>query len=507
MLDVSFVLRAQGDLGSAAAGASDPGSPTYHHYLTPAQIAEQYGPSPADVARAEKVLRAAGMTLATPQPRDLLLGARGTAGQLETLLGVHLLRYRLASGRIAIAPDVSPHLLAAFGGAVTGVLGLDTRAALHTGAILAPAAPRQAPAPAGYTPEDLASAYDLGPLYAAGLNGSKQTVALAEIDTFSPADVQSFDQQFNVQAGPLQVIKVEGGASSSSPEPALDIEVVHAIAPRASILVYESPEDLLSVARMLSQIVTDNRAQVLSVSLGVCEQGLDPSIARTFLSTLNNTFQRAATQGMSVLVASGDNGAYDCQSNTLSVGAVAANPNVTAVGGTALFLGATSGYGHEAGWEGPLEEAGTGGGVSVLYQRPSWQVGPGVSNQYSDGARQVPDVSANADPDTGYLIYYTTGKCQSDCWQLMGGTSAATPLWASIVLLANQQAQAHGKPPLGFLNPALYRLGASTTAGQVYHDVTIGGNLYYQATTAWDYATGWGSPDGARLVTALLALG
>jgi kumamolisin len=506
MLDVSFVLRSRGDLGSAAAGASDPRSPSYHHYLTPAQIAQQYGASLADVARVEAVLRGAEMTVTPPQPGDLLLGARGTAGQLDALLDVHLLRYRLASGKIAIAPDTTLHIPAVFGGAVTGVLGLDTRATLHTGAMLAPMAPQQAPAPAGYTPTDLASAYDLGPLHSGGLDGSKQTIALAEIDTFSPADVQSFDQQFSIQAGPLQVIKVQGGASSRSPEPALDIEVVHAIAPRASILVYESPEDLLSVARMLSQVVTDNRAQVLSVSLGVCERGLDPSISRTFLSTLNNTFQRAAAQGMSVLVASGDNGAYDCQSNTLSVGAVAANPNVTAVGGTALFLGSTSRYDHEAGWEGPLEEAGSGGGVSVLYARPSWQTGPGVSNQYSDGARQVPDVSADADPDTGYLIYYTTSKCQGDCWQLMGGTSAATPLWASIVLLANQQAQVHGKPPMGFLNPALYRLGASAAAAQVYHDITLGGNLYYQAATAWDYATGWGSPDGARLVSGLVAL-
>jgi kumamolisin len=509
---VSFVLRARGDLSQRAAAAGDPLSPGYHQYLTPAQIAQQYGPDPADVARTAAVLRANGLDITAPTLDGVLLSAHGTVGRIEQLLGIHLIQYRDANGELSFAPDGAPHLPAAFGGAITGVLGLDTRTHMRTGVSLAPSTLRQAQGVAGFTPANLESAYDLGPLHQAGRDGSGQTIALAEIDTFNSADVQSYDQVFGISAPALQVIKVNGGATARSPEPVLDIEVVRAIAPRANVLVYESPEDLLSVARMLSQIVSDNRTKVISVRLGTCERGLDPSIAQSFLSSLNNTFQRAAAQGISALVASGDSGAYDCQDNALSVGALAANPYVTAVGGTALFL--TGGrYASEAGWEGPLEAAGSGGGVSVLYKRPSWQSGSGVANQYSTGMRQVPDVSANADPLTGYLIYYTTHGCRGEsCWQIMGGTSAGTPLWAALIVLANQQAQAGGKPPLGFLNPALYRLGAGggatgSTTGPVYHDVTRGGNLYYEATAGWDYCTGWGSPDGARLVSALLALG
>ena len=507
MLDVSFVLRTPTGLAQAAAASSDPRSAAYHHYLTPAQIAQQYGPTLDDVARTEAVLRTGGLTVTSAAPQGVLLDARGTASQIETLLGVRLIQYRAANGSLSFAPDGPVRLPVSFGGAVTGVLGLDTRSTVHTGALLASSKLPQPGGVTGYRPSDLEHAYDLAPLHQAGLDGSKQTVALAEIDTLNPGDVQTFDAGFGLSAPAMQVIKVNGGATTTSPEPVLDIEVVQAVAPHANILVYESPQDLLSVARMLSRIVTDNRAQVLSMSLGTCEQGLDPSIAQSFLATLDNAFQRAASQGMSVLVASGDSGAYDCQDNTLSVGAVAANPYVTAVGGTALFL-SSGNYGHEAGWEGPLESAGGGGGVSTVYQRPSWQTGPGVENQYSTGGRQVPDVSADADPLTGYLIYYSTRDCQGDqCWQVVGGTSAATPLWAGLILLANQQAQIQGKPHLGFLDPALYRLGADASAGQVYHDVTMGGNLYYLATPSWDYSTGWGSPDGARLVSALLALG
>jgi kumamolisin len=176
------------------------------------------------------------------------------------------------------------------------------------------------------------------------------------------------------------------------------------------------------------------------------------------------------------------------------------------VGGTALFLTAGGGYGHEAGWEGPLEAAGSGGGVSTVYGEPSWQTGPGVSNSYSDGMRQVPDVAAAADPLTGYAIYYTSQGCTGvNCFTIVGGTSAATPLWAGLILLGNQLASSNGAGPLGFLDPALYSL-AATHPGD-FHDVTIGGNLYYAAGANWDYATGWGSPDAALLVPALARSG
>jgi kumamolisin len=321
--------------------------------------------------------------------------------------------------------------------------------------------------------------------------------------------VQSYDQTFGLRTGAINVTPVAGGASSTSPEPVLDIEVIHAIAPAANIDVYESQADLGSVARMFSQIVSDNHAQVVSISLGACEKGLDPSASQSFYDSIDNSFRQAAAQGMSVLVASGDSGAYGCQDDNLSVQEPSSSPYVTAVGGTALFTNPDGSYSREAGWEGPLETSGGGGGVSVVYQRPSWQTGPGVANQFSNGARQVPDIAADADPLTGYSVYYSgDGGCRgSQCWQVVGGTSGATPLWAGIVLLANELSRSHGGKPLGLLNPRLYQLGASAQASRVFHDVTIGGNLYYPAASAWDYSTGWGSPIGAPLVEALVSQG
>ncbi len=507
ILSISLILRGQSPDAFAAAlkAISDPTSASYHHYLSPDQIAARFGATPADVARVTAALASGGLTVGALASDRLLFGAQGSVAQLEAFFGVEIDAYRDAKGTMTNAPSMAPKLPAAFDGAVSGVLGLDTRPALHTGATLAHRGADDSAA-YGLTPTDLKGAYNLGPLYTSGLDGSGQTVALAEIDSFRQSDVQSYDQEFGISAPPPQVIKVGKGPKGTSPEPVLDIEIVNAIAPKASVLVYESAEDLGSVATMLSQIVSDHKAQVLSVSLGTCEAALDPSTASSFISTLNDTFQRANAEGMSVLVASGDNGAYDCADSNLSVGAVAANPYVTAVGGTALFLNSSGGYGHEAGWEGPLEGAGSGGGVSTIYSKASWQTGPGVSNSYSDGMRQVPDVAAAADPLTGYAIYYTDQGCSGkDCWTIVGGTSAATPLWAGLILLTNQLASKQSKGPLGFLDPALYALGATDRG--VYHDVAIGGNLYYNATPTWDYTTGWGSPDGALLVPALLKAG
>jgi len=213
-----------------------------------------------------------------------------------------------------------------------------------------------------------------------------------------------------------------------------------------------------------------------------------------------------------VLVSTGDTGAYGCIRNdpsftALSISVPADNPYVTAVGGTALFLNDDGSYGYEAGWESPLEIAGGGGGVSLGYPLPDWQTGPGVNNQYSTGKRQIPDVAAAADPLTGYQVYDSTGGQYSgdECWTSVGGTSAATPLWGALVTLANQQAGKSGKKPVGFINPALYRMGRGELGQSPFHDITVGGNLYYQATQGWDYSTGWGTPDAALVVQELLS--
>ncbi|HET9980027.1 MAG TPA: S53 family peptidase [Ktedonobacterales bacterium] len=502
-LTISLVLKGRAGADAAIAALNDPHSPDYHHFLSPEEYARRFGADSATVASVVAALRANGLHVPSATASAGLLVAQGTVATLESLFGVRLSDYCDSHGQRYIAPDATPHIPASLAG-VAGVLGLDTRSVMRTGSLLNRQRP-QVGGVAGYGPTELRSAYDLNPLYQAGLDGAGQTVALPEIDQFRKSDTQSYDQTFGLHTGAITVTEVAGGASSFSPEPVLDIEVIHAIAPAANIDVYETQSDLGSVAQMLSQIVSDNHAQVISISLGACEAGLDPSQSRSFYDSIDNTFRQAAAQGMTVLVASGDSGAYGCQDNTLSIQEPSSNPFVTAVGGTALFLNSDGSYNHEAGWEGPLEASGGGGGLSVVYQRPSWQTGPGVNNQFSNGARQAPDVAGDADPLTGYSVYYSGdhGCSGSDCWQVVGGTSGAAPLWAGIVLLANQLARSHGGKPMGQLNPRLYQLGASAQASQVFHDVTVGGNLYYPATSGWDYSTGLGTPIGAPLVQAL----
>jgi kumamolisin len=119
--------------------------------------------------------------------------------------------------------------------------------------------------------------------------------------------------------------------------------------------------------------------------------------------------------------------------------------------------------------------------------------------------RQIPDVAAAADPLTGYKIYDSTSGCSgTDCWTAVGGTSAAAPLWGALIVLANQQAKASGKKSMGFINPVLYKMGSDGSLPSPFHDIMLGGNLYYQATSGWDFSTGWGTPDAAVLVKALV---
>jgi kumamolisin len=522
-LTISLVLAGQAPdtLGQTLAAIEDPASPEYHHYLSPDQFAQRFGAPAASVARAESALRAGGFAILGTSPDGLLVRARGMAWQVERLFAVSLSVFRAPNGQRFYAAGAAPRIPTALAGVVTGVLGLDSLSVAHPVEARLPAALQVG---SGYTPEDLAQAYDTAPLAQAGLNGANQTVAFAEIDTFRQSDIDTFDNAFNLNAPPVQVIQVGGGAAGADKvsETTLDIEVVHAVAPNAQLIAYEGGSDLQGLAQLFSQIVTDHRAHVVSISLGLCERFvLDATQAPSniqdafdlsggaFFQSLDSTFREADALGMSVLVSSGDTGAYGCNqldpsNHALSPSAPATSPYVTAVGGTALFTTASGGYDHEDGWEGALEGAGGGGGVSQVYTRPSWQTGPGVNNQFSNGMRQVPDIAADADPLTGYAIYDSSSNCAGqNCWGVVGGTSAAAPFWAGLVALADQRAAAQGKGPVGFLNPLLYRLGSGATPP--YHDVVAGGNLYFPATPGWDFSTGWGSPDANAIVPMLAA--
>jgi len=282
------------------------------------------------------------------------------------------------------------------------------------------------------------------------------------------------------------------------------------MAPKANVAVYLGPNGSGSFD-IYNRIVSDDTAKVISTSWGNCEAGRTASR----LAQENTLFQQAAVQGQTILASSGDGGSEDCSGSTaLGVDDPAAEPFVTGVGGTNLT--AIGPKPTEAVWNEAAQKVGAGGGgISRVWPMPAAQHGPGVVNSYSTRTlcnspvgtvcRQVPDVSASADPMTGYMIYYIGTDSPYSGWQSIGGTSAAAPLWAALVALADQNCACS----LGYLNPALYNAAVGAPAS--FNDITTAGtNDYlnahsgsYPTTAGYDMATGLGTPVASALATQL----
>jgi kumamolisin len=210
----------------------------------------------------------------------------------------------------------------------------------------------------------------------------------------------------------------------------------------------------------------------------------------------------AAASGITVFVASGDQGAYDCQTHDwgdlrLSTSWPGNSPWVVSVGGTLLSVNADGTYRSEAGWEDILSTWGSGGGWNPSAERPGWQRAPGVDDASSNGRRQVPDVAAAADPDSAFFVVYRGRE------EAVGGTSAAAPFWAGVMALTRQYARRKDADVPGYANPLLYAVARSDPAA--FHDVTSGGNRYFRARRGWDYVTGLGSPNVEAFAEATAA--
>ncbi len=366
------------------------------------------------------------------------------------------------------------------------------------GTLLAvPAAGTATPAHArtsGYTPAQIVRAYNVAPLSQRGITGQGQTIAFIEVDGIDLNDLAYFDRAFGLPRARPEVYVPRGApqALPPGPETTLDIEWAHALAPAARLQIYEVTRagDFQNFAGQLATMVEaalSNGATDISMSL----RGTGSIICSTFLASvrLHSAFQDAVAKGVTVFAASGDYGDHPCQSSH-RIGTVypASDPDVTAVGGTALSLAPGGGYGGETAW------SGSGGGYSADFPRPSYQRGPG---DFDARYRSVPDVAFDAAETTGVLVRFN-GQ-----WVAVGGTSVGAPCWAAIWALAEQYHEARTGKPLAWANPLLYGLANSPQRHAVYHDVTTGNNGYWQAGAGWDRVTGWGSPDAAALVTAL----
>jgi kumamolisin len=366
----------------------------------------------------------------------------------------------------------------------------------------------------GLTGVELARAYDALPLLDQGLRGQGETVVFIETEGFNQSDLAKFAADENLPGYNVSVVGKNPGGSG---ETSLDMETVHAVAPDAR-LVYvpllgpldssaTSVADLFTLT--ISRVARQFPGSIFSISLGFCEENTQ-FFDRADLMALNAAALSAEAQGATIFASSGDAGGLDCtpsaddgdspQGSFEGVEVPADLPAVTGTGGTALSTDAQGDYIGETTWSEPFLSQGAGGGVSHYFGRPSWQTGVGTGGQIDvDSGRQVPDVSSDADPNTGMLIIAGGSP------QQVGGTSLAAPTWAGFTALMDQDLVAHHDRPVGFFNPVLYRLASSSVPYPPYHDITVGGNDFYLATPGYDMVTGLGSPDVYNLARDLLA--
>ncbi|GAC1504133.1 MAG: S53 family serine peptidase [Candidatus Dormibacteraceae bacterium] len=455
--------------------------------VSPGAYATEFGPDPSVAQAAVALLRSVGFR-ASWRSGSSLISADGPAPLAAALLHVNIDNFRLADGTTFYATLDEPQIPAQLALAAASVSGLDNYRRAHTNAVRH----------GGLTPTDVLAFYNLKPLRDAGLDGTGQTIVLPEIDDLpNLQDLNKFAKEFGLPAfDSLLTIKRDpswGTPEKPQGETVLDLEIIHSIAPGANLVVYLSAPDFAHGDRAFDQMVTDHLGSIISESLGACEPDT-PSGHRNNYASIQD---RAVVQGMSHFVASGDSGAYTCGEDQGPAGSFPSTlPTVTAVGGTTVFESEQGIYFKESAWGGPIDQSGTGGGPSHFYSLPGYQ--KNVSQALGHGFRQVPDVSANGDPATGFHIVFGGQDQQA------GGTSASTPLWAATIALINQDLKRKGLREVGFANPALYWMGENSPKlpAKPFHDVTTGNNLAFQATPGWDFATGWGSMDGAALDAA-----
>ena len=475
---ISLTPRSDKALDTFVADVSNPRSSSYGHYLTKAQFAARFGRTDAEVKQVKDFLRAQGLTVGKVHSGNLLVDASGTAAQLEKAFGTKLSTWKDAkSGRAFYANETAPTLPTGIAGLVSDVTGLNNRAQLHHQGS-AKVNPHNGPG-GGYTPAQIKGGYNVSSTY----TGSGQKIALLEFDGFAQSNITKYDTNYSLGSPTPTVSKVDGGSGAlgdGQVEVELDIEVLHAIAPKANVTVFEGPNSDAGEVDTYQAIV-DSGIPTTSISWGASESQRTTSN----INAVDAVFKAGAAEGLGFYAASGDDGSDDAGDGTTTVDYPASDPYVTGVGGTTLTVTSANAWSKETAW------SGGGGGKSSVFKIPSWQTA--VQKSAGGGYRQVPDVSALANPSPGVSIY------SQGSWGTVGGTSAAAPEWAAFGALYNQQAAAAGKANLGFANPALY-----TASGTGFHDITSGSNGAYSAASGWDFTTGWGSYNAATLATKLL---
>ncbi len=386
-----------------------------------------------------------------------------------------------------------------------------------------------------YAPHQFLVAYGIQPLLDRGITGHDVTVVLPEEAETGPArpqpvtnllesvtdirqDLADFDSRFALPAAHIQVITTLAGSSASpwlaGVEEVEDTELVHAVAPDATIVeILVAPANVSTPAKLAATFAAYVRTAVSNGEV-MSQSGIgqdfnvgESSWTAAEVATMNSAMEYAVARHVTVVVASGDYGAIGNGSSRprREVSLPASDPWALAAGGTTLTANRPTGaYRTETAWNDQSgSPSASGGGFSRLFARPTYQNGvPGVS-----ATRGVPDVAGEATSTSGMALLFSAPGGSEELIGA-GGTSAAAPFWAGLVALADQEA-GH---PLGFINPAIYRIAQSPMYHKAFHDITTGNNTVslngatitgYQAGPGWDPVTGWGTPDAQVLIPLL----
>jgi kumamolisin len=477
--------------------------------MTRDQLAEQFGASQTDIDAVEKAFEAFGLTVVVANALTRTVLFSGTIAQIEAAFQVNLYNYssdrgnyRGRVGSISVPSDVQD--------IVEGVFGLDTRriAKRRRQPVLDDTGAKPIPT-SWYIPSQLATHYN----FPAG-DGTGQTVGILEFGGgYFPKDLQMFCGLANVSVPTVTAISTDGTPTNSDDDAAgevmLDIEIVAGVCPKAHIVVYFASWSEQGWITAIDAVINDstNNPAVVSISWGNAE---DTDIWTTSaIGQINQSLQDAAMLGITVCVAAGDDGSSDAVlDGHAHADFPASSPYVLAVGGTTIPT--KGGTGADIVWkegDGLRNDNGgsTGGGVSDVNARPTWQSAITVQsvNPGSINGRVIPDVAANADWDASPYLLVLDGQSGPN-----GGTSAATPLWASLITLINA---AKGSR-VGYLTPVLYQASGSSTIGAAgCTDVVSGDNNTakadgYNAGPGYDACSGWGTPNGKNLAAALQSL-
>ena len=467
-------------------------------HLTRQEFTASHGASSGDFQKIQEFANENGLSVSGIDPSRRCVTLSGTAAHFSQAFGMVMKRYEHPRQGITFRGRTGPlYVPRSLADIILAVLGLDDRP--QAAPRIRPIRPEQK-AITSYSPPEVAKLYD----FPNGPDGSGECIGIIELGGGSTqSDLTTYFQSLGVRLPKLVTVPVDGGTNSPTGDPngpdgevMLDIEVAGSIAPGSVIAVYFAPNTDRGFVDALTTAVNDaqNKPSVISISWGSAENTWTAQAIQSF----NQALRDASTMGVTVCCASGDGGSADGQTDGLAhVDFPASSPFALGCGGTQLVSSGGT-ITSEVVWNNGSAGGATGGGISDVFPLPDWQKGfnvPPSSNAGDHIGRGVPDIAGDADPATGYSVR-VDGLSQT-----YGGTSAVAPLWAGLIALINQKL-GHS---VGYINPILYGNYASKLSGD-FNDITSGNNGAYSATAGWDPCTGLGSPDGAKLLNAILAL-